>query len=112
MRNSVPDTTDPKSGRTGPSGLIWEFPSKRMAVELDGGVIDGISGEVFRGFGLLPRRGAEVGGVLLGRMEKSSKGCRIVIDGFEPVPCRYASGPSYHLSSEASPRFVASGIPA
>jgi hypothetical protein len=51
-----------------------------------------------RGFGAVRRRGAEVGGVLLGKIEPGSDHTLITVENFEAVPCEYAHGPSYILS--------------
>ncbi len=80
--------------------MIWEFPARKLSVHLHYGAVDVISEEVYRGFGALPRRGAEVGGVLLGRVDRGLEGLTVAVEGFEPIPCRYATGPSYHLSAE------------
>lgn len=50
-----------------------------------------------RGFGLVPRRGAEVGGILLGAAEEGERPV-VRIDDFVPVPCEHLRGPSYLLS--------------
>ncbi len=46
------------------------------------------------GLGAIPRRGAEIGGLLIGRIE----GTDVYIDDFEAIPCEYRRGPSYILS--------------
>src|SRR5580698_10036098 len=54
------------------SGLpyyVWEVPDKKISIQLHFDVIDRMSPEILRGFGALKRRGAEVGGILLGRSE-------------------------------------------
>jgi hypothetical protein len=55
---------------------------------------DGIVKETVAALHAVPRRGAEMGGVLLGRYEED----RIVIEDFEPVACEHRWGPSYRLS--------------
>ncbi|MBI1786888.1 MAG: hypothetical protein HYR60_04950 [Acidobacteria bacterium] len=52
-----------------------------------------------RGFGALPRRGAEVGGILLGQVQPGSP-ATVTVEDFEPVPCEYLMGPSYNLSDK------------
>jgi uncharacterized protein (TIGR02246 family) len=56
--------------------------------------VDGIVKEALTAFHAIPRRGAEMGGVLLGRHEED----RIVVEDFEPVVCEHRWGPSYILS--------------
>lgn len=53
--------------------------------------------EVIEGFKALPKRGAEVGGLLLGRVE-DGKPAVVVVEDFEPVLCEYRFGPSFHVS--------------
>ena len=56
--------------------------------------MDGIHREVSEAFAAAPHRGAETGGILLGRREAD----RIVVEDFEPVPSEHRLGPSYRLS--------------
>ena len=82
------------------SGLpfyVWEVPGKPISIQLPFDVIDRMSPEILRGFGALKRRGAEVGGILLGRCEDGPPR-RVVIEDFEIVPSEYLTGPSYNLS--------------
>jgi len=57
-------------------------------------VMEGIHREVNDVFSMAPHRGAETGGILLGRRDDD----QIVIEDFEPVPSEHRFGPSYHLS--------------
>src|SRR6266481_2199712 len=56
----------------------------------------GITGEVLTAFNAVPRRGAETGGILLGRRENGE----ILVEDFEPVLCQHRFGPSYHLDDD------------
>lgn len=76
---------------------LWEVPGKHIAIQLDFGVVDRLLVEVMRGFGAIPRRGAEVGGILLGSAEAGDRTI-IRIGDFEPVACEHRRGPSYLLS--------------
>jgi hypothetical protein len=49
-----------------PGYYVWEVPGKPVAVHLHLDVLDRIASEVMRGFGAVPKRGAEVGGLLIG----------------------------------------------
>src|SRR5690348_7637215 len=83
------------------SGLpfyLWEVPGKPVSIQLHFDVIDRLTPEILRGLGALKRRGAEVGGLLLGRTEPGSPR-KITIEDFEPVPTEYLTGPSYNLSA-------------
>jgi ketosteroid isomerase-like protein len=73
--------------------VTWRAP-ERPAVSMRRSVMEGIQREVCDVFAAVPRRGAETGGILLGRREAD----RIVVDDFEPVPSEHRFGPSYRLS--------------
>jgi hypothetical protein len=76
---------------------LWEVPGMQVSIHLHYDVVDRLLMEVMRGFGSVPRRGAEVGGLLLGTSELAEK-LTVRIEDYEPVPCSYMSGPSYQLS--------------
>ena len=77
---------------------VWQPPDKPFTIQLAFDVIDRMNVEIMRGFGAVRRRGTEVGGVLLGRIDPVGRHTYITIDDFEPVPCEYSFGPSYILS--------------
>ena len=82
----------------------WAPDGKPVQVWLDFDVIDRMSAEVMRGFGSVPKRGAEVGGVLLGEVDKTNK-LSIHVHDFVMVPCDYRRGPSYQLTSSDTQNF-------
>jgi hypothetical protein len=91
------------SAQGAPGYYVWEIPGKPVAVHLHLDVVDRLAAEAMRGFGAVPRRGAEVGGVLLGCIEPGAEPGNpaiVRIEDFDPVPCDYARGPSYLLASE------------
>lgn len=94
MDNTAP-TSEPRDSF--PVYYVWQVAGKSIAVRLNLDLVDALLQEVMSGFGAVPRRGAEVGGILLGSV-KEDHGTVIVIDGFERVPCEYRSGPSFTLS--------------
>lgn len=49
-----------------PGTYTWEAPRKPQIVRLSLDAVDRMQQDVMRGFGAVPRRGAEVGGVLIG----------------------------------------------
>jgi hypothetical protein len=59
-----------------------------------------------RGFGAVPKRGAEVGGILLGTAEVQDGQILVNVEDFEAVSCDHASGPSYILSEDDRVEFV------
>src|SRR5271165_2970015 len=87
-----------------PGYYVWELPGKPVVVHLHLGVIDRMSAEVMRGFGAVPKRGAEVGGVLLGTIEQGPQTI-VKVEDFEPVTCDYKRGPSYLFTADDGAAF-------
>ena len=94
-----PAKTD-RSARLHAPYYVWQVPGKTVAIHLYFDVVDRLNHEAMRGLGALPRRGAEVGGVLLGRVDNSAGERLVYVEDCEPVPCEYHFGPSYHLSGK------------
>src|SRR5579875_1127518 len=89
-----------------PEYFVWEVPGKPVSIHLHLDVIDRMQADVIRGFAAVPRRGAEVGGILLGVIEPGPVSS-VRIEDFEEVECEHKSGPSYVLSDEDRARFRA-----
>ena len=87
-----------------PGYYVWQPEGSRIAVHFKLDVIDRMGAEVMRGFGLVPKRGAEVGGILLGAIQRTEP-VVLRIDDFEPVACSYKRGPSFLLSEEDTEEF-------
>ena len=87
-----------------PGYYVWEVPGKPVVVHLNLTVIDRLSAEVMRGFGLVPKRGAEVGGLLLGTIEHGDQTI-VRVEDFEPVACDYKRGPSFLLTADDGAAF-------
>jgi hypothetical protein len=87
-----------------PGYYVWEVPGKDLVVHLHLEVIDGLLSEVMRGFGAVPKRGAEVGGVLIGSIERGELTV-VRIEDFEPVECAYKRGPSYLFTEDDGAAF-------
>ena len=84
-----------------PSYFVWQVPGQPAVVHLSIDVVDRMGADILRGFGLVPKRGAEVGGILIGTVTRDNSAggvSTIRIEDFEPVPCTYARGPSYLLT--------------
>lgn len=77
-----------------PGYFVWQAPGQPTIVQLSIDVVDRMGADIMRGFGLVPKRGAEVGGILIGTIKSDI----IRIEDFEAVPCTYARGPSYLLT--------------
>ncbi len=86
----------------------WEIAGKPVAVRIDYDVIDRLLREVQRGFGLVPRRGVEMGGILIGCFDpapdRPGEWLVKVVD-FEGVPCSHSKGMAYQLTDEEEERF-------
>src|SRR4051812_18485854 len=77
-----------------PGYFVWQAPGESVVIHLSVDLVDRMSADIMRGFGLVPKRGAEVGGILIGTRNSST----IRVDNFETVPCTYARGPSFLLT--------------
>jgi hypothetical protein len=78
---------------------VWQVPGKSVSVHIHLDVVDRLVADVMRAFAAIPKRGAEVGGILLGAIEYGPVNL-VRIDDFEAIETHYKSGPSYLLSDE------------
>ncbi len=77
------------------SGVItWTTPECPFRIEYSARALDEIRLAVVDAFFSLPRGGAEIGGVLLGDLQ----GDQITVNGYDPLDCEHALGPSFTLS--------------
>ena len=74
--------------RNGSLGLSLRFNPEALTA---------LTAEIGAGFVSIPRRGAEVGGILAGELTQEGSEWRLVIDRIIPVPIQYQFGPSYRL---------------
>ena len=93
------------TGERAAESYVWSVAGKPVAVHLDLDVVERMSREVMRGYGVVPRRGVEVGGILLGSIESKGGQELVRIEDFEPVACLHSRGASYLLSEEEQLRF-------
>lgn len=77
----------------------WRAPGKGVVVHLSLGVVERISQEAFQGLRALPRRGAEIGGILLGTAHQGDQVAVTIVDSV-PVLCGHYFGPSYVLTQD------------
>src|SRR5450432_1182248 len=77
-------TSDPQVGA--PTGT-----ELRLSTDL----CEALRAEAFAGLKALPKRGAEVGGLLTGQGDEDPIS---IIDGFELIQCEHRYGPFYRLS--------------
>ncbi len=84
------------SSRSGsfPEYYEWKVAGQPFAIYLSFDVIDRLASDVMKGYWAVPKRGAEVGGVLLGRVTDDA----VYIDDYEVVACEHRRGPSFVLS--------------
>ena len=90
----------PKSGTSTSPFYVWKPAEKSISVQLQFDVVDRVLLEVMRGFGAVPKRGAEVGGILLGTAELQGDRIVVNVEDSEAVDCDHASGPSFILSED------------
>lgn len=98
-----PRTSQAESGREtdSPAGTAyrWDVPGRSATIFIDYDLVDRLGFEIMRGFGAVPKRGAEVGGILLGSAEMGDR-MVVRIEDFVGVPCEHLRGPSYVLSEK------------
>jgi hypothetical protein len=99
------DTPNREEARVSSTAYIWTVPGKAISVHLEWTVIERMLPEIMRGFGSVPRRGAEVGGILLGRVE-AGQPLTLHVNGFETVRCEHEQGPSFILSVRDRERWL------
>jgi TonB family protein len=89
-----------KFGQTPGEYFIWSVQSRPVSVHLNLANVAPLNAVAGAGLGTLPRRGLEVGGLLLGRVHNPNDGQYIVsIEKIEPLEIEHVRGPSYILSS-------------
>lgn len=82
------------------ASYVWNDPSRSLTVALTLPVVERLSLEAMEAFKAVPRRGLEIGGLLLGSVERlRDDQTRISIEDCAEVPCEHRSGPSYQLST-------------
>lgn len=93
------------SAETSSEFYTWEIAGRPVAVKLSLSFVDRLLQEVMRGFGAMPRRGVEMGGILLGSIDRSSGRPVVTVEDYEPVPCQHTRGATFQLSGEELDRF-------
>jgi len=82
----------------------WQVPGKPILIYLSHAVIERVAQEALRGLSAIPRRGAEVGGILLGSAQRGDKAVIKIVDCL-PLPCGHYFGPSYIMTQEEKQTF-------
>jgi len=96
----------PAGGSSSGGAFLYEPPGKQLSISIEFDVIDRLNFEIMKGYGAVPKRGAEVGGILLGTAERGDR-LIVKIEDFVAVPCEHLRGPSYILSDSDLVRFSA-----
>ena len=78
----------------------WQPPEKPIAIQLQFDVVDRMILEVMKGFGAVPRRGAEVGGFLLGT--RGQMGDQLVVEVRDFAPVGFIGATAYLLAVHPS----------
>lgn len=89
---------------TRPLFYEWRPLSGAPVVRLSYDLVDELNFQAMKGFGAIPRRGAEVGGILTGQVDERTR--TVTVTGFQPIECRHARGPSYILESDELENFA------
>lgn len=77
----------------------WEPAGKSVSIQVGFDVVERMLGSIIDGFGSIPKRGAEVGGLLIGTHTEGTPAV-YKIDDFVDVPCQHKFGPSYVYGPE------------
>ena len=84
--------------------FVWQATGQPFRIELAFDVIDRMTPDIADAFRALKRRGAEVGGILLGQVRQDTE-LTVTITDFVSIPIERKFGPSYHLSPPDLERF-------
>ncbi len=87
-----------------PGYFVWEVPGQALVIHLHFEVVDRLAADILRGYGASPKRGVEVGGVLLGSIETGAV-TTVRVKDFETVPCEHRRGPSYLFTDDERDAF-------
>ena len=101
------DRTELNNPTSSEESYLWQPKGHPVKVSLHFDFVDKLLVEIMKGFGSIPRRGAEVGGLLLGTSQTKDGELYITVQDFHPVACEHAGGPSYHLSAKDVQEFQA-----
>ncbi len=80
------------------SCYVWSSTSPPLEVHVALEVVQHLSLEALEALKSIPRRGLEIGGLLLGRSETRDEVPILSIDDYLPVESEHRAGPSYRLS--------------
>jgi hypothetical protein len=75
----------------------WDVPDRPITIHLHTWVAERLAQDAYEAFKSLPRRGVEIGGLLLARVEDRARRTYVIVE-YEPVVCEHRHGPSFVLS--------------
>jgi hypothetical protein len=78
----------------------WEPDGAQISIHMHLDAVDGIARDVIEGLKTLPRRGLEVGGLLLGHVKRNGDQPNIWIERYQRIPCAHRFGPQFVLDQE------------
>jgi hypothetical protein len=77
----------------------WTAPDGAHTVAFVYEVVSALRARVVEAYHALPKRGVEIGGLLLGKAATAGRH-EVLVEGFEEIACDHRFGPSYVLSEE------------
>src|SRR3954447_19837441 len=79
-------------------GLLrrWDAPDGAASVILNSALMEELRTRAIQAYLSVPKRGAEIGGLLFGSVGKNGS-ITFQIDACEEIPCEHRFGPSYKL---------------
>ena len=83
---------------TGRRTCAWTQGSRKFAIYVHPDVLTRLEMDIKVAFKRVPRRGLEIGGILLGRTKYDADATTFGIEGFQSIDSEHRSGPSYILS--------------
>jgi Gram-negative bacterial TonB protein C-terminal len=88
----------PGTAVTAEPACVWSDGSHTFAIHLQPSVLRRLTAETKMALKMVPRRGLEIGGILLGRADSQDSRTDFWIEGFQAVESEHRTGPSYVLS--------------
>lgn len=77
---------------------VWKDEAGALTIEWPLSLLERLGLDALEAFKSLPRRGLEIGGLLLGSVRTSDGHTTVRIEDYQPVPSEHRFGPSYVLS--------------
>lgn len=90
-----------------PQAFVCSATARPISIHLELEVVAGLSLTAMEALKSVPRRGLEIGGLLLGRTETDDGKTTVYIEAYQPVESEHRSGPSYRLSESDLQNFDA-----